>query len=190
MSNEIRLTPTSYIVLGLLEAAGEATPYDLKQMVAISLGNFWSLQHAQLYKEPERLAAAGLLSVRREEQGRRRKHYRMTERGSQALRAWLDEPTAELTELRDLALLQIFFGSDPRAMAAVQLPAHEAKLAEYEELRESVADAESMPEGPRISLRAGIEAERLWVDFWSRMCDDGPGLSAGRRLSALCGRGI
>ena len=61
MSNEIRLTPTSYIVLGLLEAAGEATPYDLKQMVAVGLGNFWSLQHAQLYTEPERLAGAGYL---------------------------------------------------------------------------------------------------------------------------------
>ena len=55
MASEIRLTPTSYIVLGLLEAAGEATPYDLKQMVAVSLGNFWTLQHAQLYTEPERL---------------------------------------------------------------------------------------------------------------------------------------
>ena len=177
MSTEIRLTPTSYIVLGLLEIAGESTPYDLKQMVAISLGNFWSLQHAQLYTEPERLTAAGLLSERREESGRRRKHYRVTERGREALRVWLAEPTRELTELRDLALLKVFFGSDPQAMAAAQLPAHEAKLAGYEELRESAADAgavESIPEGPRISLRAGIEAERLWVEFWSRLRGEDP----------------
>ena len=66
MSSEIRLTPTSYIVLGLIDAAGEATPYDLKQTVGLSLGNFWSLPHAQLYAEPERLAVAGLLSERRE----------------------------------------------------------------------------------------------------------------------------
>ncbi len=176
MSTEIRLTPTSYIVLGLLEAAGEATPYDLKQMVAVSLGNFWSLQHAQLYTEPERLTAAGLLSERREESGRRRKHYRVTKRGREALRAWLTEPTAELTELRDLALLKVFFGSDPQSMAAAQLPAHEAKLAEYEELRASAGDAaESIPEGPRISLRAGIEAERIWVEFWSRLRGEGLG---------------
>ena len=32
---DLKLTPTSYIVLGLLEAAdGEATPYDLKQAMA------------------------------------------------------------------------------------------------------------------------------------------------------------
>lgn len=167
MSNEIRLTPTSYIVLGLLEAAEEATPYDLKQMVAAGLGNFWSLQHAQLYTEPERLAGAGYLSERREDGGRRRRHYSVTERGREALRAWLTEPTAQLTELRDLALLKVYFGADPAKMAAVQAPAHEAQLAEYEELQESGGD--ELPEGPRISLEAGIEAERIWVGFWSRL---------------------
>jgi DNA-binding PadR family transcriptional regulator len=167
MSSEIRLTPTSYIVLGLLESAEEATPYALKQTVAVSLGNFWSLQHAQLYTEPERLATAGYLSERREEGGRRRKHYAITARGREALSAWRAEPTAELTELRDLALLKVFFGADPRAMAEAQVPAHEAKLAEYEELHESAA--EGIPEGPLISLRAGIEAERIWVGFWSKL---------------------
>ena len=32
MTDTIELTPTSYIVLGLLSMFGEATPYDLKQM--------------------------------------------------------------------------------------------------------------------------------------------------------------
>jgi len=165
------MTPTSYIVLGLIEAAGEATPYDLKQTVALSLGNFWSLQHAQLYKEPERLTAAGLLSERREKGGRRRKHYKLTKKGRRALDDWREEPTAALTEARDLALLKIFFGADPGAMAGAQLPAHEAKLAEYEELRESTGEA--LPKGPMISLLAGIEAERIWVDLWSRLGADG-----------------
>lgn len=165
MSSEIRLTPTSYIVLGLLEATEEATPYELKQMVAVSLGNFWSLQHAQLYKEPERLAGAGYLTERREEGGRRRRHYSIADRGREALRAWIAEPTAELTELRDHALLKVFFGADPRAMAAAQLPAHERQLAVYEELRNSVGEA--MPTGPGITLEAGIASERIWVEFWS-----------------------
>ena len=69
----MQLTPTSYIVLGLLEAAdGEATPYDLKQAVAASVGNFWSIPHSQLYAEPERLARAGYLTEERETHGRRR----------------------------------------------------------------------------------------------------------------------
>jgi PadR family transcriptional regulator AphA len=166
MSSEIRLTPTSFIVLGLLEAAGEATPYDLKQMVAASLGNFWSLQHAQLYTEPERLAAAGYLLERREEGGRRRRHYRATAKGRAALRDWLGEPTAELTELRDLALLKVFFGADPATLAHVQMQSHQAKLAEYEEIMEK-AGAE-LPEGVRITLEAGIGAEQDWIRFWER----------------------
>ena len=70
---DIRLTPTSYIVLGLLNEADDVTPYDLKAMVAVGVGNLWSLQHTQLYAEPERLAAAGYLTETREEGGRRRK---------------------------------------------------------------------------------------------------------------------
>jgi hypothetical protein len=41
----IRLTPTSYIVLGLIQQAGTATPYELKGLIAARVGNFWSLQH-------------------------------------------------------------------------------------------------------------------------------------------------
>jgi DNA-binding PadR family transcriptional regulator len=167
MSSETRLTPTSYIVLGLVEAAGEATPYDLKSMVAASLGNFWSLQHAQLYSEPERLAAAGYLTERREEAGRRRRHYGLTPKGGKALREWLAEPTGELTELRDLALLKVFFGADPRTMAAEQERAHRDKLAEYEGIMERAG--EELPPGALLSLEAGIGAERNWVRFWSRL---------------------
>lgn len=167
MSNEIRLTPTSYIVLGLLDEAGEATPYDLKQAVGFSLGDFWSLPHAQLYAEPERLAAAGLLSERRERGGRRRKHYKLTAAGRRALKEWLAEPTGKLAELRDPGLLKLFFGADPEALAAVQLPAHRRKLESYEQL---VAQIEGhVPPGMVLALRAGIDHERQYVRFWSEL---------------------
>ena len=82
----ISLTPTSYIVLGLIGGAGEATPYALKQIAVATVGNFFSIPHSQIYAEPERLAEAGLLSVRREETGRRRKHYTLTARGAKGAR--------------------------------------------------------------------------------------------------------
>ena len=59
MSTE-RLTPTSYLVLGLLAREGPSTPYDLEQHVRATLGNFWSFPHTLLYSEPPRLAALGL----------------------------------------------------------------------------------------------------------------------------------
>src|SRR3954464_700116 len=78
VSTSVNLTPTSAIVLGLLELIGEGTPYDLKEAVGITGGRFWTFQHAQLYAETERLAQAGLLNEEREEGGRRRKHFSLT----------------------------------------------------------------------------------------------------------------
>ena len=164
MQEDLRLSPTSYIVLGLLGWAGEATPYDLKQLVAASVGEFWSLQHAQLYTEPERLAQAGLLTEKREEGGRRRKRYSLTKAGRAALDAWLASPTSDWTELRDPGLLQLFFGADPAALAAAQLETHRAKLAQYEELHRTPQLEELR--GPRLALEAGIAHEREWIRFW------------------------
>ncbi|HET6999482.1 MAG TPA: PadR family transcriptional regulator [Solirubrobacterales bacterium] len=165
MSSQHRLSATSYIVLALIEGAGEATPYDLKQAVAATLGNFWSVPHAQVYAEPERLAAAGYLSERREKEGRRRRHYRMTEAGRLALCDWLAEPTAEMAQLRDPGILKLFFGGDPKALAEAQLSLHRGRLAEYEQLAEQIEGHVSA--GFMLALRAGIGHEREWVRFWA-----------------------
>jgi PadR family transcriptional regulator, regulatory protein AphA len=161
---DIRLTPTSLIVLGLLDQVGEATPYDLKRLVGVSVGYFWSLQHAQLYTEPERLAGAGYLTEDQEEGGRRRKRYAITERGRDALAAWRAEPPADPAELREPALLKLFFGADPGKLATAQLEAHGRRLAEYEAIRKGMP-AQVGP-GPRLALEAGISHERAMIAFW------------------------
>ena len=160
---DIRLTPTSYIVLGLISAAGKATPYDLKQMHASGIGGFWTLNHAQLYAEPDRLVEGGYLEVEREQGGRRRKLYELTGSGRSALREWLDNPSDEFTELRDLGLLQLFFGANPKAVAEVQLRIHGDALARYEQLHEGAGE---WPEGARLVLESGIGHEREWLRFW------------------------
>ncbi|RVW05735.1 PadR family transcriptional regulator [Rhodococcus xishaensis] len=168
----IRLTPTSYVVLGLVESSGEATPYELKQQVAAGVGNFWSLQHAQVYGEPERLAGAGYLEEHREESGRRRKRYRLTDSGREALAAWREEKTSALSELRDLGLLKLYFGADPHTLAVAQLAAHREKLAEYERI--AAAEPDPISFGPRMALEAGIGHEREWVEFWERVAEEAP----------------
>jgi PadR family transcriptional regulator, regulatory protein AphA len=164
---EVRLSAVSYVVLGFVDWAGEATPYRLKQMVAGSVGNFWTLQHAQLYTEPERLAQAGYLTETREPDGRRRKLYSITEKGRVALAEWRAEPTDAIPELRSPALLKLFFGADPTAVAPLQVEAHRRKLAEYEAIREQIPD--SVPEGPRLALEAGIESTRQQIAWWERL---------------------
>lgn len=170
MIRSVNLTPTSYIVLGLLERAGESTPYDLKRLVSASVGNFWSVPHSQLYAEPQRLARTGYLTERREEDGRRRRLYSVTERGREALADWRSEPTSELPELRDPGLLKLFFGADCETLAAVRRDAHRAKLTAYEERRS--LDTGDGPRGPWRALDAGIAHEREWVRFWGELAGE------------------
>jgi PadR family transcriptional regulator AphA len=169
VSTSVNLTPTSAIVLGLLELIGEGTPYDLKQAVGMTVGHFWTFQHAQLYTETERLAKAGLLSVQQEEGGRRRKQYSLTDAGRRALDEWRAEPATEIAELRDLGILKLFLGADPKVLGEAQLAVHEAKLGEYLEIRK--IDEGLEPRGPWIALESGIEHERQMIRFWKRMTD-------------------
>ncbi len=75
---DISLNPVSYVVLGFAARESPVTSYDLKQMVASSVGYFWPFPHSQLYAEPARLASAGLLDEEVEDHGRRRRLYRIT----------------------------------------------------------------------------------------------------------------
>jgi PadR family transcriptional regulator AphA len=164
----IQLTQTSYVVLGLVERAGEATPYDLKQIVAATVGAFFSIPHSQLYAEPERLAGAGYLRERREQTGRRRKHYSITAKGRGALKDWLLTPTEELYELRDPGLLKLAFGGDPQALAKAQLSAHEERLEELRRLATTLEVA-GAPEEQLLVAEAGIGHSREYVRFWKKL---------------------
>jgi PadR family transcriptional regulator, regulatory protein AphA len=164
----IQLTQTSYVVLGLIDQAGEVTPYDLKQIVAATIGNFFSIPHSQLYAEPERLAQAGYLTERRERTGRRRKHYALTANGRKALQEWLRTPTDELYELRDPGLLKLAFGSDVAELAETQLAAHQRRLEELQAMARTLQVA-GAPEGARLVAEAGIGHQREYIRFWKKL---------------------
>lgn len=172
MSDAIELTPTSYIVLGLLSMFGEATPYDLKRMVSASVGQFWTLPHSQLYNEPARLARAGYVTENRETDGRRRKRYRITSQGQAAIQSWLSVLTPEPYVLRDPALLKLFFGADVHELAQAQIETHRQKLAEYEALRK--ADPGGGRRGPWLALELGTRHERETVHFWEEQAGRAP----------------
>jgi DNA-binding PadR family transcriptional regulator len=168
MPGDRELTPTSYIVLGLL-ADEPGTPYDLKARVAAGVGNIWSVQHAQLYTETARLAEEGFLDEHREAEGRRRKTYSITKAGRKALSAWLEEDAvSDLPEVRDPGLLKLYMGADPKALAAAQVAAHKARLKEWENLKMALSGFE-VPEGPGLTLDAGLAYERMSVKFWSSL---------------------
>jgi len=165
MSRETKLTTTSYVVLGLLSMLDEATPYDLKRMLSASVGYLWSLPHTQLYSEPARLARAGYLTEHREQDGRRRKFYRLTDRGHQTLEDWLRVPPSEPCQLRDIATLKLFFGADAGEMAKVQLEAHRHRLADCDMLCKQANGHGLNRAWPALDHWA--RHERAAISFWS-----------------------
>lgn len=166
---DVRLTTTSYVVLGLVEAIGPATPYDLKQFAGISVRHFWTVPHTQLYAECERLAEAGLLNERREDTGRRRRFYTISAGGRRALETWRNQTDDEHLEMRDIGFLKLFFGADREQLAASQVAVHEARLAE---LLQISSEYPEMPEGMRAALEGGITYETNFVEFWQKMIDE------------------
>ncbi len=152
---DIRLTQTSYAVFSLLDLLGEATVYELKQLLERSIENFWPIPHTTFYAEPERLASAGYLRSEQEPGGRRRKRYALTDKGREALAEWVQTTDVAPPQYRDEGMLKIFAGADPRPLMAARREWHVAKLAELRTCLQEVR-AHGGASGIESSLRAGI----------------------------------
>jgi DNA-binding PadR family transcriptional regulator len=174
----IKLTTTSYAVLCLLDLAGEATPYELKQMLVNSIEHFWPVPHTTFYDEPARLAKAGYLSGSQEQGGRRRKRYSLTDLGREALRAWTQAPGAPPSQYRDEAMLKVFAGADPEAAFAGRIDWHRAQLAELEGYLANLKEGhegrrEDEWRGPETTVLGGIEYHRQMIAIFERFAAAG-----------------
>jgi DNA-binding PadR family transcriptional regulator len=108
------LTPTAKAILGFLRSRPRSG-YEIKRAVEISTQFFWGASFGQIYPELRRLAEAGLVEI--ESQGaRRRKAYRLTPAGQDALDEWL-QAEGGLFQYRDEGLLRLFFSdfADPES---------------------------------------------------------------------------
>jgi DNA-binding PadR family transcriptional regulator len=165
---QIRLTTTSYAVLCLLDLAGEATPYELKQMLENSIEHFWPIPHTTFYDEPARLAKAGYLSESQEQGGRRRKRYGLTDLGREALHAWTNTPGAPPSQYRDEAMLKVFAGADPEAAFAGRTDWHREQLTELEGYLAALKEGhegrrEDEWRGPETTVLGGIAYHRQMI---------------------------
>jgi len=178
MSTE-RLTPTAYLILGLLAREGPSTAYELERHVAVTFGKVWSFARTLLYTEPGRLARQGLVEETREPGGRHRRILTITAAGRAALKAWLEHPSIDPSELRDLGLLQMHFTdlASPdarRRLAEQQLAAHAARLSAYEQEERNDQGLDANTRGYRTiekwrreTLRMALLHERAAVAFWT-----------------------
>lgn len=86
------LRPFSYTILALVGEGG-AGPHDIVQMMRRGRV-YWSAADSHYYAEPKRLERLGYLrSERRPGRTHERTHYRLTDEGRRALRAWGVQPS-------------------------------------------------------------------------------------------------
>ena len=88
-----RLSPFSFAILVLVGRKG-AGPHDLRRM-AEQGRVYWDAAPSQWYAEPKRLAEHGYLEGHKSPgRTRERTHYTLTERGREALAAWVRTPSS------------------------------------------------------------------------------------------------
>jgi DNA-binding PadR family transcriptional regulator len=159
------------VLAALLE--GEASGYELSKRFDTSVANFWAATPQQLYRELERLEAAGLLSARVIEQQRRpnKRLFALTDAGRDELSAFTTRPTRPTT-LRDdlLVKLQAVDAGDlgaVRTAVAERMEQARGRLALWERLREHMLAGATEEEylataeriGPYLTLMRGLAFE-------------------------------
>ncbi|MQA75343.1 MAG: PadR family transcriptional regulator [Solirubrobacterales bacterium] len=160
----MELSATAYVILGMVSWR-PMSGYDIKQTVDGSTRFFWAASYSQIYAELHRLEQAGLLAAEPQPTGgRRRNLHRLTDDGRRALREWLErEP--ETFEMRDEALLKLFFASASPESARTTLEAkrrHHRALAERLEGMQRAGKASGYA---AIVLGYGVECQR-WMESW------------------------
>jgi DNA-binding PadR family transcriptional regulator len=165
----VTLSTTELSVLGLLSAFGERSGYDLKKHAEAGVGYVWTAAKSQIYAVLPRLVEGGYATSRRVEQSSRpdKQVYRITNKGEEVFRAWLEEPVEERPGTRSTFLLKIFFG---RHMSREALVAHlerkrewaKAYLAEFREIEDRIRDDSASYFG-FVTLRWGIVQAEAWI---------------------------
>jgi PadR family transcriptional regulator AphA len=157
-------TTTSYAILGLLSVRPWTT-YELAKQVRRSLNWFWPRAERKLYDEPKRLVEDGLATATQEHTGLRpRTVFRITAEGREALRCWLDQPSAPRSGEFE-AMLKVFFadaGSLEQLHATLDSIKREAtdRLAELASMTE-----QGLAGGTEFTERLHISALALRLQF-------------------------
>ena len=165
---------TGYVILGMLRL-GKRTGYEIKQLVDDSTRFFWAASYGQIYPELKKLEDAGLIRGEAEQGGRQRRAFDLTEAGERALDEWLRATSDIGVELRDAALLKLFFADgvgsdDAAAIARAACERHEATVAALEQVRRDKPESDARM--PLTVLEFGLDYHRWCAERFARMEQD------------------
>lgn len=164
------LNPTAASLLGFLHN-GPLSGWDLVATAQMVIGDFWTLNRSQVYRELTAMSDAGLVEAG-EPEARERRPFTITEEGRRAFAEWVArEPGPET--IRFPLLLTIAFGAHlpPEQLATFvqrHRTAHAKRLSQYTEQLAAAQDAPDDPDRFALAtLTFGItyeEAVLRWFD--------------------------
>ncbi|MEJ7876368.1 MAG: PadR family transcriptional regulator [Solirubrobacterales bacterium] len=170
----MELSATGRVILGLV-ATQPRSGYDIKAMVDKSTRFFWAASYGQIYPELKRLAERELIKGADESQGERpRTVYAITERGREALSAWISSDE-QVHELRDEALLKLFFSGHASHAELVSVldtkrEEHLDTLERFREIEPYAASSEDF--GPLMVLQYGMALHEFAAGWCERALAD------------------
>jgi len=150
---------------------GSRTGYEIKQKIEVSTRFFWGASYGQIYPELKRLATAGLVEAEHDPRGGlKRTAYRLTAAGERVLHDWLTDEGPQLFEMRDEALLKVFFGDllTPEELLATVRGRREwceRTLELFREIDELTVTGWGPRESPTEALHYGLELIE-WMRGW------------------------
>ncbi len=161
------LPTTAWAVLGLLSFGRELSGYELRKWADASVRFFYgSPAMSQIYRELRRLESRGYATswVTPADEPRRKRLYRITPAGVEALSAWLRDAPVEAPVLKHGVALRVWLGhlSDPATLRRTVEEHRDLAARMVDEVARARAAAEHEPAWtyPAIIERWG---ERYWA---------------------------
>ena len=166
---------TDYVILGLL-TEGPLSGYDIKKLVDLRFGFFWSESFGQIFPALRKLSEMGLIeaSSGASQGGRAKKTYCILPAGVAAVKSWMATPV-ERESYRLELLLRMYFGhfAAPETLAG-QVEAfrqkHDAEARLLEQFRLELEPLRERDANHPHILRVidlGLRVNRAYLD-WSR----------------------
>jgi DNA-binding PadR family transcriptional regulator len=169
------LSHQDYVVLGMV-GLGARSGYEIKQMVMQSIRFFWTISQVQIYPSLARLEEAGLLTGSEDpDDKRRRRAFDLTTAGRRELRDWMVRHEPMPFELRDVAMVKLFFADalDPADAKNLLAAVRQRSCERIDALRMIEPSAAEMaagggPNHPQLTLRMGIAFHQAMIDVCSQ----------------------
>lgn len=167
-----------YAILGLL-SKGPMTGYDLAKEFNVTLVEFWTAKHSQIYPELAKLVSEELVTYEIEISGEvlEKKVYSITNKGKESFLKWLnrDEPMEQTP--KDVFRLRMFYSNyidvtSRIRMLEYQLKQHEERylyLSDTKNNFKEIPPANSHEFGSYLVLEGAVMRESTTIE-WLKNC--------------------